>query len=286
MKEDFQKKLLADIERTGFPLELELIEKLRFHGHMVYPNISFTTDENNIKELDIVASIKDAEKEWKRGPVEIQVLFECKKKANNPWVFFDEGNNPINQLLGLIGHTDYSTDFISMNGAFNPIVGWGNTAFANHHHNDDRIPVAKTYYEAFKERHGEPTGIFKAAMNVFHGRKFLKDLFGKSWDKKNMKQRTMLQQYCIVLDGTLVLAKRERETFALKEVDHLMLSAIDTISPVGHMLTGHEIIIDVIRKEYFDKYLAILKKEIRDFCYHLKRVDESGWQKDLLPQQA
>jgi hypothetical protein len=56
MDKEYLKKIKEEIVRTGFPLELESIEKLRTnHGTLALPNLTFQNEEESIRELDIVA---------------------------------------------------------------------------------------------------------------------------------------------------------------------------------------------------------------------------------------
>jgi|GEM_PF-4054821 len=110
MDKEYLKKIKEEIARTGFPLELELTEKLRTNpGTLVLPNLTFQNEEKSIRELDIVAIFQQEDAEWGKGPVGIQLLVECKKTDKNPWVFFEEVFDPLTGL-GLVGRLDHSTD--------------------------------------------------------------------------------------------------------------------------------------------------------------------------------
>lgn len=264
-------KILEEIEKSGFPLELEIVEKLRLENILTFSNISFQDNNNNIHEIDVVATIMDEESEWTHGPCGIRTVIECKKTDKYPWVFFEEVYNPLHNL-GLVYKLDYSTDLFGGSNFLNPLVGCMNTSLASHWFNDHDIPIARTYFEAFKKPN-EPTAIYKAVTNIYHSRKYLNEWFVKS-RKDNVKPgRTLINQYAIVINGPLVLATKNEASFQLREVNHLLLCCTDTQSNSSNMFIGDEIVIDVISFEYFSEYLEKLKKSSKDFNLHLKRID-------------
>lgn len=276
MDKEYLKKIKEEIARTGIPLELELVEKLRTNpGTLVLPNLTFQNEEKSIRELDIVAIFQQEDAEWDKGPVGIQLLVECKKTDKNPWVFFEEMFDPLTGL-GLVGRLDHSTDQKVQNG--NLLVGCQNTSLGDHHYNDHALPISKTYFEAHKKPN-EPTAIFKSVMNIFHGRKFLKEWFDTSSKKhigQNLPRRSYLSQYSIVLDGPLILASKTATDFDVKEVDHILLRTINTLTAPKNDLLGDEIIIDIITKSYFDEYIDITNENLTKFTRHLKSLLDSG----------
>lgn len=273
MDKDFENKLLENVLQTGFPLELQIVEQLRASRHLTFPNVSFLSEDETIKELDIISIIQQPEERWTKGLVGIQLLIECKKSGKYPWVFFEEVDNPMH-IAGLLQQADVSSDFYVTPPPFSLLTGAAHSRLNAHHYNNISISRCRTYYEAFKEKQGEPTAIFKSVMNIMHGRKFLKNRFSKNRDFESETGRTLLNHYCIVVDGTLIVARKEKVTFSFSEPQHLMLLAVDTISDQGTFIAGHEILIDVIQKNYFDKYLSMVEKETTEFCYHLKSLEQ------------
>lgn len=272
LEKEFTDKILQEIEKSGFPLELEIIEILRNSGSLTFPNISFQ-DENGLShEIDIFSIIFDEKYERKSGACGIQLLVECKKTDKYPWIFFDEGYNPLTDAFGVGSKIDYSTDILIKEEKFNPLEGMYNSYLSGHHFNNLNFPKTRTHFEAFKKPN-EQTTIYKAITNIFSGRKFLSDWFSKTEVKDGGKGRTFLNHFVIVLDGLLLYAAKENTSFNIQEVNHLLLLTFDTQENKHTGLLDNEIVIDVIKKEYFPEYLKLLKKDAEYFNRHLAKLD-------------
>ncbi len=269
---EFTDKILQEIEKSGFPLELEIIEKLRGEGVLTFPNISFQVQNGLTHEIDILSIIFDKIYEPKSGVAGIQLLVECKKTEKYPWVFFDEGYNPLTDAFGLGAKVDYSTDVVINDKKFNPLQSMFNTQFAGHHFNNFNFPKARTHFEAFKKPN-EQTTIYKAITNIFSGRKFLNEWFDDTKKNEDGKGRTFLNHFVIILDGLLLYATKEKDSFAINEVNHLLLLTFDTQENTHTGLLDNEIVIDVIKKEYFPEYLKLLKRDAELFNKHLAKLD-------------
>jgi hypothetical protein len=90
MTKDLHARIVEDIAKTGFPLELRVAALLRGQGHPVATNIFFIDrDEGKGREVDLRVLINLFAK---RGRTEYAVrhcvLVECKKSASRPWVVF------------------------------------------------------------------------------------------------------------------------------------------------------------------------------------------------------
>lgn len=272
MEQSFQKKILESIKNSGFPLELELVQKLRERKIITFPNISFQDSERYNHELDIVSIIYGDKSTWKFGVSGIQLLIECKRANKYPWVFFEEVHNPLN--YGLASKIDFCSDFSLDQKEFNPLIGSLNSD--SHHYNQVSLPISRTYFEAFKEENNNTSQIYKAVTSIFHGKRYLKNWFDKSRISSIEKGRAFLNHFAIVLDGSLILATKDGTDFKLKEVDHVILKTVDTLSNNNKSLMGEEIIIDIIRKDYFSSYLDLLNDDVKFFSSHLDKIKHSN----------
>ena len=272
LDKELKDKILQEIEKSGFPLELEIVEILRGAGVLTFPNISFQDQNGFTHEIDILSIIFDDKYEAKSGAAGIQLLVECKKTEKYPWLFFDEGYNPLTDAFGVGSKVDYSTDKVIDGKKFNPLQSMYNSHLAGHHFNNFNFPKARTHFEVFKKPN-EQTTIYKAITSIFSGRKFLNEWFDKTEKKEDGKGRTFLNHFVIVLDGLLLYATKEKESFAINEVNHLLLLTFDTQENKHSGLLDNEIVIDVIKKEYFPEYLKLLKKDAELFNRHLAKLD-------------
>jgi hypothetical protein len=270
---EFTDKIIQEIEKSGFPLELDVVEKLRGDGILTFPNISFQDKNSLTHEIDILSIIFDETYPFKYGPTGIQLLVECKKSEKYPWVFFDEGYNPLSDAFGVGNKVDYSTDLLVLNGkVFNPLEGMFNTPLSGHHFNSFNFPKTRTHFEAFKKPN-EQTTIYKAISSIFFGRKFLKDWFASTRKGGGMEGRTFLNHFAIVIDGPLLFASKDRNNFLINEVNHLLLLTFDTQENTHSGLLDNEIVIDVIKKEYVPDYIKLLKKDAEVFNKHLQELN-------------
>ena len=86
---EYKNKLIEEIEKSGFPLELEVFQKLRLMGCTVLPNISYIDKSNNIREIDDIVILDNGPcNDWPFGCIQLHVLFECKSIKKHPWIFF------------------------------------------------------------------------------------------------------------------------------------------------------------------------------------------------------
>ncbi|MEJ7663737.1 MAG: hypothetical protein WKG07_31485 [Hymenobacter sp.] len=98
MDESFKKKIIDEINKSGFPLEIDLVNQLREQEILTFSNISFQDSITGVHEIDIFSIIFHETTEWDYGPSGIQLLIECKKTEKYPWLFFSEGFNPLTAL--------------------------------------------------------------------------------------------------------------------------------------------------------------------------------------------
>ena len=272
LDKEFTNKIKQEIEKSGFPLELEIVETLRSMGILSYPNISFQDENGLTHEIDIFSIIFDEKHPWKNGPTGIQLVVECKKTDKYPWVFFDEGYNPLSDAFDVGNKVDCSTDLIVEGEKFNPVQSIFNSQLVGHHFNNANLPKCRTHFEAFKKPN-EQTTIYKAISNIFFARKFFKEWFDKTLKKEEDRGRTFLNHFVIVLDGLLLFAKKHSGNFDVNEVNHLLLLTFDTEENTHSGLLDNEIVIDVIKKEYFPDYLKLLKRDAELFNKHLRQLD-------------
>ncbi|WP_440975052.1 hypothetical protein [Pseudoxanthomonas winnipegensis] len=91
------------LEKSGYPLEMEVAAHLHSNGFSVTPSFIYTDEETGKnREVDIVASKSD-----KMGFTHAGFVIEC-KSTPNPWVVFKstDTNNLGGSLIGLSLHTE------------------------------------------------------------------------------------------------------------------------------------------------------------------------------------
>ena len=98
---DFTERIIADINKTGFALELRVAQCLRSRDYHVATNIYFVDrDEEKGREVDIRA-LKNSffEAAGVKHAVRHCLLIECKKSIKHPWIFFTSAAVSYDQTL-------------------------------------------------------------------------------------------------------------------------------------------------------------------------------------------
>jgi hypothetical protein len=90
MSQNLEGKILKEISKTGFPLELRVSELLNNMGYYVANNLYYVDlDEDKGREIDLRALKNyDFKIENKQYFVRHCLLIECKKSSEKPWVIF------------------------------------------------------------------------------------------------------------------------------------------------------------------------------------------------------
>jgi hypothetical protein len=86
MPDNITERILEDMEKQGFPLEVQVTEMLKTHGwHVSNQEAYFDRETGKQRTIDI-ESIKDIELP-KELAFQIRLIVEC-KKCSKPWVFY------------------------------------------------------------------------------------------------------------------------------------------------------------------------------------------------------
>jgi hypothetical protein len=111
--ENLEGHLRKQIERTGFPLEIETYSILASHGWIPFTNdYYFDSDEQKEREIDLSAvPMPEIDEKYRlRNPVapfnlDVRLVIECKKSDTHAWIFF---TRPANSIFNYSGQTlDY-----------------------------------------------------------------------------------------------------------------------------------------------------------------------------------
>ena len=259
--------VLHEIASSGFPLEIAAFRDLHEVGRIVSPNLHYNDEKGNTHELDAFGFVVH-EDDPALGTFSSVALVECKQSLDKPWVFFRQEYDPLGtvsildkvMLLSNLRTSDGST-------LLRAVV---NSPIMKHHYNDESIPAARTYFEAFKQ-HRKDGDIYNAARGLWHARSFTRRWFERDLALRRGEVSTLLVHAVIVLEGALYLAQRTAEgEWDADLVNHLLLRTIDcvssdTLSPFPE----NEVIIDVVTKNYFPRYLERFERDATAVFDHL-----------------
>jgi hypothetical protein len=126
-------RILLDIERTGFPLELRVSKRFIEAGYHVQNSVFYVDrDEGKGREIEIMA-LKNSREKGMQGQspmwIRLRCHVECKKSTAKPWViftsektFFDDNPGKL-QVTGLADTVACTSDLLAPVTAMHPY--WG-----------------------------------------------------------------------------------------------------------------------------------------------------------------
>ena len=271
MNEDFRRKLLDEISRSGVPVEIETTRQLRERNWLAIPKLQFQDASAALHEIDVYASlIRDDEDAHEYFPPGMELVVECKRSSKKPWVFFED-NVEIVFAKDIFHKLRVVADDPQM-ARWSVSVAPDGEIFAHHHYANDSIPRASAYLEAFRS-HGAESDIFSAFRGIWYAQQCVRQWFHSRTESGDGRKRVKLVHGVVVFDGVLALAALDKSgEWAIREVDHVMVRTVDAITqPTSSPLTeDNEVIIDVVHTSYFGEYLKMCAADVDAFCSYLR----------------
>jgi len=127
-KQSLESKVLADISKTGFPLELRMSNRFVEADYYVQDSVYYVDqDEQKGREIEIIA-LKNSQSTPRKDPpkwVRLRCIVEC-KKSSKPWVIFTSPKttydevSPLGQATGLVDNVKWTSEMVSSITAFHP----------------------------------------------------------------------------------------------------------------------------------------------------------------------
>jgi hypothetical protein len=240
-----KEKLKQELIKSGYPLEFFCLRNLG--SWLLLYDKQYITPEGEHREVDFKAFIHDPFKNNDlKGRLQTFILSECKKNDSNPWVFFKE-KSPFELNL--------STTKERLTQRLHLLL----LSKLNGHHYYTAKNRARSYSLGFLKGDKENRQIYESVSKLIDCFKFhLKRKI--EWMKKSrdLKSSVDVDIYylTVVFDGKLFVADLLKKDINLSEVNHLLLFV--THSEYGKY---NHYTIDIVRKDYFPKYLISLKKD-------------------------
>ena len=243
-------KIKHKIEKSGFELELKTSQILNKKGWYVKTNpIYFNKEIKQYSEIDVVATKKNFIKNSFN-----KIIIECKKQADDPWVFFKQNKT----------NRDVWTLNIVSKGEGRLYNGFGKKFYDKHYYYGKSLA---TYYMNPFKNPDKPNPIHKAINQVVNALIFYFDqqseVIGKS-----TKERIIFIYPIIVFKGMLFSAKFIDEKLDIMEEKHIpLLVERETSNPAlmpwtdtkSRIITSKPIIIDIVSIDYFEEFLSNFK---------------------------
>jgi len=276
-KESIETKIIKEIEKTGYPTELQSASKMISNGWNVFHNPSYLDkNEDKSREFDIEA-IKTNEFEFRLSRLEaaytpeqelaskkivkfgtsVRLLCEC-KKSDNPWVFFVS-----KEALKYLNCTRCSFEYnhslnykrLQRNGHF---VLLDKSFYETHHYYKNDF-LARTFFEPFKKL-DKPNSvspmIHAAVMSCINATLYYEEIKYQNY--------LFLNYPVIIFQGELFTSNIIENKIEIERTNHVQLAFNLILSDKSQKSIGNSerFIIDIIKFEYLEEYLKIIEVEL------------------------
>jgi len=258
--------LKREIEKTGYPLEIEISAILdRARRWVVWNTDSYyDRDEGKLRDIDIRA-VRTFETKNLLG--EVSLVIECKKDDNFAWVFFTRPYEFAEEDIR--GHY---LDELQMSFR-NPLIDYiseiilGDCKF--HYSAMKRIGVS---FEEFPVQAKRAT-YEKKRKEIFEAENQLKKFISYSNEQDcNFAfpdvNRIILYFPCIIFNGAMYEATIKDGKVRLEESNHVLLM---TQNRTAYSNWELGFLVDVVTKDYFEELLKKINGDIRSFVGSVKK---------------
>jgi hypothetical protein len=268
MSTEHERRILERIEKTGYPLEVDVTDWLIQRKWSVFPQYPFLDETRTLRSVDLIASPSPLgtlmDPSDSRSPM---LVIEC-KKSENPWVFYCTHTTPFktgfddlrvrSRGIQYDSFLQQCPDYPKIKNDHRRIPERLSKKIWQIHLFDSNVPMAHschvTHLNSKKEDEDSPDDFRKA----------VHQLKGAYWAlPKERRSRAVF--LTIVLRGELWEFKRSNDQKRVFPMNHLHYNTLmvapgnkpyrtDTIPPS---------IIDIVTDAYFVDYLSLLEKDIQ-----------------------
>lgn len=255
MVDDELKNIKADMEKQGFPLEVNTSRVLEAHGWEVTNQPSYVDlATRKVRTIDVLAE-KNVflNSKW---TFDIWLCVEC-KKVSKPWVFYASNIDLTKEEIRrkVVSSTHFSA---TKKGNFQRLsnLAIGDFLLGNRYPKSIFNKLAYNSFEPFTE--GKGLSIHKARMQVSNMVFYLENSMGNEISSMIKAPCFLLYIPVIIVDGTLFAFENDE----LKNVDGLFYH-------MSHFQSTY--VIDVVKATAFEKYLNNMEQTMVDFGNQLSK---------------
>ena len=252
-------RIKEDIEKSGFPLEIEVSQILEMHGWKANNQQYYLDqDEGKRRTIDIIAHVADHSQVGDYTPFHVSLVIEC-KSSSKPWVFWttQKDKEIFSFPITLVKHWARPRGITAERKMYDDWLKW---MPYSHIYSPDLNRVAVIHYEPFKEGKGHE--IFEASNQVIKALSFILTRFKESALKLPNLYPLFVLYPVIVYDGHLFDLRIENGESRLFPTQYSQYST-STLEEF--------FLIDVIKKEFFSAYLEKLNTEMDKMKNELKK---------------
>lgn len=264
MSEDLKKKIINDIKKTGFPLELEISKQFTTRGWSVsHSSYYIDRDEHKGREIDLITDIHKSEfigKNKEYLEVNFSLIIEIKQANEKPWVIFQTKASRFEWVSGFPRIFKSEGFKIKKHEIARILAKYGS---------QNKEYLGRSFYEAFTGNGGRDD-IFKAlsgtvkALNHFHESCSVHEANG------NGDRLLYLYEPVVVIKGKLFEATlNDNLELNINEVDYSQVN-FNYLSPnyeerryVVHIVTSNQLtnFIEVKKQSLKNIFLALKEQE-------------------------
>jgi len=240
---EFVEKIENDIRKSGFPLEMFVLNVCSTKNTGRMPSVRYEYLDK-LREIDLLAFFETIAASHHTST---DLIIECKKSSEKPWVFFSTPSYKFDSVASFI---KYASDFDAYFGkrGFVPLLAQIYPGLKVGHYSDSGVPRCVSYYEAFRST-SAPSEIYGAIDSVITYLNYRRS----SRLKASEEFGTFSEFYLpvIVLDGNLFEATVELDQVSVRARPHIQLR------------TFHKediYIIDVVLRDHFQQFFDEVSK--------------------------
>lgn len=260
--EDMINKIREEIEKSGFPLELYVLDICSKKNTGRMPNVRYTY-KGNLREIDLYAFFEEINLNPKRGEnlqyTSTSMIIACKKSKGKPWVFF---SSEMHKNTDAFYFTKYVSGFDLY---FNktktyPLLGQIYKDLHQNHYMNKKVLKCISYIEAFKSP--DKSEIYEGIDSIITFLHYVMELRSKQLSEFDF--HTSFFFPIIVLDGLLFGAQMKNGKVQVEECDHIQLRTAYEMSEV--------FVIDVVKREYFEKFFDLIEEDHFEFVEAINKI--------------
>ncbi len=242
---ELEEKIKKELQKSGFPLEIFCQRCLLEKNWDILESSEYYVLENDTrKQVDVVGYFTESLR--RKTPITYECHIECKKSADNPWVFFED----VRPTAGVKIHVDYESI---------EAARWSTSivhAKKDLHFNN--VAKSSIYTMAFKKGTNQ---IYEAISSILSYYEFRSDFLKKHREQRQLegeRQNLIIVSFLTILfDGKLYLANIEKgDNINLTETNNIILCQAETKFPRTRSYT-----IDIVTRDYFLDYLDLLNRD-------------------------
>ena len=258
-EKDEVEKIKEEIEKSGFPLEIEVSKVLKRHEWRVLnQQYYFDRDERKGRTIDVMAYVAEHSEIGDYKPFHVSLIIEC-KSSSTPWVFWttQKDKKLFSFPFMLVKHWARPRGITPGRKRYDDWLKW---MPYSHIYSPNLDRVALIHYEPFKK--GKGRKIFEASNQVMKALSFELMRHKKLALLMPNLHALFILYPVIVFDGRLFELRVENGDLKVLPVEYLQYWT---------STLREDFLIDVIKKEFLSTYLEELKAEINKMKVELEK---------------